>query len=214
MNNSLQIAAQTVFQYPTSPHARRHGPRGYTDYTSYKSWLRDEFIFRCCYCLTRERWRSDGQAGFSVDHFAAQSLYPALRNDYDNLFYVCCACNAARSFISLPFNPSDTSLGAHLRVTISGKAEPLTPEGAQFIDISHLNRPLLIDFRQRLLRLLTLLASAPTPEAHAMLKELLAIPDDLPDLMTKRPPEGNDRAEGLYDSYFQMRQRGELPEFY
>ncbi len=36
-----------LFVYPTLPHVRRHGPRGYADYPSYRPWLRDEFAFRC-----------------------------------------------------------------------------------------------------------------------------------------------------------------------
>ncbi len=44
----------TPFRYPDGPHQRRHGPRGYASYESYRPWLRDEFAFRCVYCLTRE----------------------------------------------------------------------------------------------------------------------------------------------------------------
>ena len=39
------------FAYPTTPHTRRHGPRGYKNYKEYKPFLRDEFAFRCVYCL-------------------------------------------------------------------------------------------------------------------------------------------------------------------
>ncbi len=35
------------FSYPNRPHVRRHGPRGYANYESYRPWLRDEFSFRC-----------------------------------------------------------------------------------------------------------------------------------------------------------------------
>jgi hypothetical protein len=55
-------AATTVFDYPSLPHARRHGPQGYADYKHYKPWLRDEFSFRCVYCLCRETWLPDGAA--------------------------------------------------------------------------------------------------------------------------------------------------------
>ena len=48
------------FEYPTSPHSRRHGPAGYRDYGSYRDWLRDEFTFRCVYCLHREQWNNRG----------------------------------------------------------------------------------------------------------------------------------------------------------
>src|SRR5438874_575576 len=44
------------FKFATAPHARKHGPGGYETYQAYKDWLRDEFTFRCVYCLERERW--------------------------------------------------------------------------------------------------------------------------------------------------------------
>jgi len=54
MTESLRAAATAVFHHPSAPAPRRHGPRGYLDYTSFKAWLRDEFTFRCVYCLTSE----------------------------------------------------------------------------------------------------------------------------------------------------------------
>ena len=32
-----------VLDYSAERHQRRHGPLGYADYRSFKSWLRDEF---------------------------------------------------------------------------------------------------------------------------------------------------------------------------
>ncbi|TVS12285.1 MAG: hypothetical protein EA424_22775 [Planctomycetaceae bacterium] len=77
------------FDYPAESHARRHGPQGYADYESYRPWLRDEFTFRCVYCLQRERW---GQVSgtYHIDHpdgrldgltAAAQSLIAKLDLD-------------------------------------------------------------------------------------------------------------------------------------
>jgi hypothetical protein len=214
MIDPLHTAVAGVFDYPAIPHQRRHGPRGYLDYTSYKPWLRDEFIFRCVYCLTRERWQPDGHEAFSADPFDAQSTQPARRGAYENLFYVCCSCNAARGALQLPFNPSGEAIGAHLQVTQDGAVEPLTAIGVQFIAICHLNRPRLADFRRRLLRLLETLSASESPQATAALKELLAFPVDLPELDSKRPPEGNERPAGLLESCYARRQRGELPEFY
>ena len=34
------------FAYPMRPHARRHGPQGYSKHGEYRNWLRDEFAFR------------------------------------------------------------------------------------------------------------------------------------------------------------------------
>jgi hypothetical protein len=45
-----------MFNYPDPRSGRRHGPVGYASYRSYRPWLRDEFTFRCVYCLKREQW--------------------------------------------------------------------------------------------------------------------------------------------------------------
>ena len=73
------------FRYPTSPHKRQHGPQGYTNYESYKPWLRDEFSFRCVYCLVRERHYPNREAAFGVDHLIPQRVAPELALHYDNL---------------------------------------------------------------------------------------------------------------------------------
>lgn len=43
------------FVYAAFPNLRRRGPRGYRRHESYRDWLRDEFSFRCVYCLNREQ---------------------------------------------------------------------------------------------------------------------------------------------------------------
>lgn len=206
MSELLQAAVATTFAYPL-PTARRHAPSGYVDYTSFKPWLRDEFAFRCLYCLTRERWFPTGHEGFSVEHYIAQSVAPALRCAYDNLFYVCCACNAVRRNLALPFDPTRESLGNHLHITRAGVAEAVTIEGAQFIDLCRLNRPARVDFRRRLLNLLE------TAEEGVLL-DWLGFPPDLPDLAALHPPTGNARAAGLAESHFERRRRDELPPVY
>ena len=75
------------FAYPAVPHARNHGPQGYTDYTSYRPWLRDEFSFRCVYCLFREQW-GRVRGVYTLDHFLPVALHPGKATDYDNLLYV------------------------------------------------------------------------------------------------------------------------------
>ncbi len=58
------------FEYPPLPQVRRHGPRGYADYGSYRPWLRDEFSVRCVYCLLREQW-GRVRGVYAIDHFLA-----------------------------------------------------------------------------------------------------------------------------------------------
>lgn len=63
------------FRYPAAAHVRRHGPQGYADYASYRPWLRDEFAFRCVYCLLREQWGLV-RGTFAIDHFLPASVNP------------------------------------------------------------------------------------------------------------------------------------------
>jgi hypothetical protein len=56
------------FAYADAPHVRKHGPSGYVRYQSYKDWLRDEFAFRCVYCLERE------SGGIPTDMRASASI--------------------------------------------------------------------------------------------------------------------------------------------
>ena len=45
------------------------------DAIAYRLWLRDEFAFRCVYCLLREQWgRVTGE--FDVEHFRPQVNSP------------------------------------------------------------------------------------------------------------------------------------------
>jgi hypothetical protein len=59
--------------YPNAPHVRKHGPKGYNPYKSYDQWLRDEFTFRCVYCLEREIWYPNRGAAFAVEHVLSKS---------------------------------------------------------------------------------------------------------------------------------------------
>ena len=64
-------------------------------YDSYRPWLRDEFDFRCVYCLKRESW-GRVTSEFELDHFAPQALNPQLRLNYFNLVYACRHCNSVK----------------------------------------------------------------------------------------------------------------------
>src|SRR5205809_7296187 len=79
------------FTYPDSVHRRRHGPRGYASYESYRPWLRDEFAFRCVYCLTREAW-GPFTGVYALDDFVAPASRPEWRVRYDNLLDSCVSC--------------------------------------------------------------------------------------------------------------------------
>lgn len=214
MIESYAEAAANVFRYPAEPLRRRHSPRGYASYTSYKPWLRDEFYFRCVYCLCRERWEPNGQDVFSVEHIQPQDTSPERATDYDNLIYACVVCNAYRRDEPLPLNPCTEAMATHLYVLHNGTVEPRTIVGEQLIDVCHLNRPSLIDFRNYVLDLMDVLFQRQSSEAERTLQRLLGFPMDLPDLHAKRPPAGNVHPAGIATSYFEQRKRGELPEVY
>ena len=203
-----------AFTYPHSQHVRRYGPRGYRVYQSYKPWLRDEFDFRCVYCLWRERWCADGDQMLSVDHLWPRMPHPERLCDYDNLVYACCQCNALKQDAPPVLNPCEEALGQHLEIQTDGSVRALTERGAEQIALCRLNRPRLREARRLMMELFRMLTASKSEEARALLGGLQGFPDNLPRLATLRPPDGNTRPEAVVDSYYAKRQRGELPVTY
>lgn len=206
--------AATAFDYPSSPHVRRHGPRGYADYKHYKPWLRDEFSFRCVYCLCRETWFPDGDAYFGIDHVWPRSRAPERLSTYDDLVYACCVCNAWKKDFLEPIDFGAVALAEHLGGQADGTIRALTPRGEALIDVCALNRPDLVAFRRDLRTLLDLLARRRGEDATRLRQRYLGYPDDLPDLATFRPPGGNSRPEGIATCSLERRRRGELLDIY
>jgi hypothetical protein len=204
----------SVFDYPSVPHERRHGPQGYLDSKHYKPWLRDEFAFRCVYCLCRETWLPDGQAYFGGDHVRPRTRAPERLSTYDDLVYACCVCNAWKKDFSGALDFGAVALAEHLEGQADGTIRALTRRGEALIDVCALNRPDLVAFRRDLRTLLALLAGRRGQEAVRLRKRYLGYPDDLPELATLRPPGGNSRPEGIAACAFERRRRGELPDGY
>ena len=205
-----------IFDYPDRPPLRRHGPRGYVDYTSYKEWLRDEFTFRCAYCLNRETWYPNRSDSFAVDHGKplSQPAFAHLSNDYDNLFYACARCNSAKRDC-LTLDPTELALAAHVRIEADGSIVGLTEDGQDFIDLLDLDSDAERAFRRSRFRIVALHRRFPAdPEVTALYHEAFGFPADLPDLATKRPPGGNTRPAGVAASYRQRRADGKLPRIY
>ncbi len=198
--------------YPSGAHVRRHGPAGYLDDEHYKPWLRDEFDYRCVYCLCREVWFPDGASCFSVEHLVPTSISPSGLTRYDTLVYACSFCNSSRSNRALPFDPC-AGLGRHLTIQRDGVVVGLDLFGSAFLDSCRLNRSELAAFRRKIRAVLALIDS-PDPAAAELCRAYLAYPDDLPDLSILRPPGGNTRPEGVAQSAFARRARGELPAMY
>jgi len=198
-----------------SPHVRRHEP-GYENFQSYKPWLRDEFIFRCVYCLFRERWYGNGCECFSVDHLVPRSVQGGreLECKYRNLAYSCMHCNAYRGVESI-LDPNKHLFHCHLTVNDqNGWIEGLTPLGKRTIRLLKLNHPLFIDRRRRSFSILSLKDEFPNhPKVRELFVQEFGFPEDLPDLRTLKPPKGNPpNSEG--SCYYVLRERRELPEVY
>lgn len=197
------------FTYPESPSPRRHGPRGYADHEAYRDWLRDEFWYRCAYCLTRETWLR-GKAGFQIDHCLPQSQHPERSLDYENLVYSCPWCNQAKAGVPVP-NPSEVPYGTALQVNDDGSIEAKTPLGEILIPGLRLDHPELTAQRRMVIRVVRM---AEEKNAVSVILRLLGFPDDLPDLAGKRPPDGNARPNGIHSSCHERRVRQELPLIY
>ncbi len=120
-----------AFRYPATPQVRRHGPCGYADVESYRPWLRDEFTFRCVYCLFREQW-GRVKAGFALDHFLAVSMHPEHEHNYDNLLYTCVACNLAKGATLIP-DPTQVFVEGAVQVHEDGRIEGTTRAARRLI---------------------------------------------------------------------------------
>jgi hypothetical protein len=194
------------FRYPDAPHTRRHGPLGYASYASYRPWLRDEFSFRCVFCLHRERWVP---GGFHLDHFLPVATHPALATQYDNLIFCCSTCNTAKHDLEVP-DPSTTFLEGSVRVLEDGSIEGVTPEAGRIIRLLGLNSAAYREYRRLWIGIVALAAKWDP----GLCRQVLGYPEDLPDLRQLRPPGGNGRPGGLADCHFVWRLNGNLPETY
>jgi hypothetical protein len=198
------------FAFPAGVHVRRHGPAGWADYRRYRPWLRDEFSFRCVYCLNRERWM-DVRRGYQIDHFVPQKIRPDLRADYDNLLYLCAACNNLKGAVLLP-DPCVVALSECICFHDDGTVEAIEPnqdEGQRLIDVLELDQPQLVEYRRS--RIGSIKSHA-TYEPSLYLHEM-GYPSELPDLTVDVPPR-NTRPEGLAESCRCRFDKGTLPPIY
>jgi hypothetical protein len=196
----------TPFTYPAVPHVHQHGPQGYADYASYRPWLRDEFHFRCVYCLLREQWgRVAGM--FDLDHFLPGTHYPGQRRDYDNLLYSCAACNEAKGDEMVP-DPCRELVSGAIEIHANGAAETRTSEARRLVRKLGLDNPRATEFRQLWIGIIALAERYDRP----LYRRLMGFPEDLPNLWRLRPPGGNVRPEGVETCAFARRRNGTLPE--
>ena len=105
--------------------------------------------------------------------------------------------------------PARWRMATCLRVELDGSITPLNAQGRRLIKVLTLNHPRQIEERLNRRRLLDNLAI----HDRALYERLMGFPADLPDLANLAPPQ-NHRPEGIAESHFARRQRGELPAIY
>ncbi len=203
------------FSYPSVVPVRKHGPGGYLQYQEYKDWLRDEFEFRCVYCLERETWYPSRQAAFAVDHILPQVNRSDLVCEYDNLVYACLRCNSFKQDLET-LDPSRVALDGHLCFEPDGSVVARTDEGWEFMLLFHLDEAPARDVRNEKLRILRLKGLYPDdPDVERLFRETFGYPADLPDLRPPaKKPKTNSRPAGTHECHFVRRLEGKLPDVY
>ncbi|MEY2584119.1 MAG: hypothetical protein QOD80_145 [Verrucomicrobiota bacterium] len=195
------------FAYPSKPHVRRHGPQGYSNHRQYRNWLRDEFSFRCIYCLRRETWLTL-KRDYEIDHFLPKSKHSDVQRDYDNLVYACSQCNGTKAADYLP-SPEAVAYGSCLRVDENGEIHPLNEDGITIIEALYLDATRYTDMRRRILETIS-----EAPRGGKTLQWCLGFPNPLPNLAEEPKPLQNTRPSGIWDSHYERDRRGELPSYY
>ncbi len=195
------------FSYPESPHVRRHGPSGYRTYESFRPWLRDEFLFRCVYCLKREQWGLF-RGLYDLDHFLPKVRFPDAALDYDNLLYACRTCDAAKRDQVVP-DPCNCLLAGRVIVREDGSIEGMIADSRKLIRKLGLDDAEYCEFRRMWIDIIAL-ARVHNPD---LAQRLMKYPDHLPDLSLLTPPL-NFKPDSVKQSCHARRARGELPEIY
>jgi len=194
------------YAYPTS-HSRKHGPEGYLNYDSYRDWLRDEFAFRCVYCLFREQWGRQ-TASWDLDHWVPQAIESDLELSYENLLYACASCNSVKGDRRVP-NPTNMDLSAAVEVDPNGVIRSKNKQGQILIKIMRLDNDDYTRFRAMIIRTVNILAD----QDRDVYRLWMGYPTDLPDLSKLRPTR-NTRPDGVNNSFFALRARQELEDVY
>lgn len=201
---------ERVFVYPSEPHQRRHGPIGYTDYESYRDWLRDEFSYRCVFSLLRETWP---QTRFHIDHLISQKERPDLVCDYDNLILLEGRLNLVKGKRRLP-DPCKVALGKHLVVCTNGErmgcveARDNSKTGEWIIRVLRLDSDDATQIRRDWIGILRSVAQT----NETLFRKFIGYPKNLPDLRGAKVK--NKKESGLSRSAKHLLDNKNLPDWY
>jgi hypothetical protein len=196
------------FAYPSSPHIRKHGPHGYRDYESYRPWLRDEFLFRCVFCLQREQWPSTRGSKWHIDHLRPRKHAPELTLAYDNLVYLCATCNSTKKAKLVP-DPCRVALGKCVQVDSNGKISARNRVGRLLVKTLRLDNDEYTRMRALVIGTLKSLYI----HDRSLFTIWMSFPSDLPNLKGTRV-EGNSRPAGLEQSFHCLRAKAKCPSVY
>lgn len=196
------------FQYPEQPHRRKHEPSGYSDYADYKDWLRDEFDFRCVYCLRREVWERR-RAIWVVEHLIPRRERPDLATEYTNLVLACTTCNSFKSASSHMPDPCKLAYGKLVSVSSDGTITHHSREGLRLVRIASLDDEDATKWRRGEIAIIKS-HKKHEPEEY---RKRMAFPTNLPDLAT-RPVKHNRKPEGAKNCRYAQQKSGTLPETY
>ena len=170
--------------------------------------MRDEFSFRCVYCLKRENWGTI-TGDFDIDHFDPQTTSPTLSLDYENLLYSCHSCNLTKQANLIP-GPLRALTDNKVRIYPDGSITGLTKDSEYIISRLALNRSTMKDWRLRWIRIS---AIAKDHSDQSLYKQIMGYPSNLPDLASRRAPR-NDHPEAVENCFYAQRKAGTLPETY
>ena len=177
-----------VFDYP-STFTAKYAPWGYSRYASYKDWLRDEFGFRCVYCLTREKWCPTGHRDFAVEHIAPKVSNKKMSTVYENLAYSCHLCNSLKG-TKLTINPRVNPFGNHLAVNPDGTINGTTPQGRKMILLLGLDDPERNALRKRYIDIYNAFQNPSLNTSQFVIdlyNDVFGYPVPMPDLKAKNP---------------------------
>jgi hypothetical protein len=87
---------------------------------------------------------------------------------------------------------------------------PLNTKGRRLASVICLNHPRFVQERRKTMAVLRVLAK----HDRAAYEQMMGFPSDLPDLSTRKPPQGNRRPKGISESWLARQLRGNLPSSY
>ena len=96
-----------------------------------------------------------------------------------------------------------------MRVDENGEIHALDERGKTIIEALHLDA---LEYTRLRRNIIVTVAEARVDSGT--LKWCLGYPDDLPDLSAEKKPKDNKRLDGIRDSHYARRSRGDLPEYY